>query len=410
MNTNDLLPGIRRDLEFFPIQHEKERLLLVRDHLGLVPERSVLPIALYQLMTLLDGTTSLLDLQTLLIRQGGGELIRREEIEGLITRLDDSYLLDSQGFRNARGKIIADFAAKPVRMCAHAGSGYPAELDELGRRLDEILSSRSPSSDPVRNIRAIVSPHIDLSVGKNGYASAYQNLRNAAPSTVIVLGVGHRLAEGLFCLTEKDFQTPLGMVRSERSLVQRLRAGASEICPGDDFAHRSEHSIEFQILFLQHLLPKDSFSIVPILCGSMQSCVPDYRRSAYLKKSGSFLETLRGILAEHPEKTLLIAGVDLSHFGPKFGHDLDARSLEPLAREHDRSLLEALCRLDADRFWEESIKVRDRYNVCGFSALACLLEVLPGAEGKMLSYEVWHEAPTRSAVSFASMVFAEGKR
>ncbi|MCJ7593831.1 MAG: hypothetical protein MUO52_03535, partial [Desulfobacterales bacterium] len=70
-----------------------------------------------------------------------------------------------------------------------------------------------------------------------------------------------------------------------------------------------------------------------------------------------------------------------------------------------RNLLGHLARLDADQFWGESTKEKDQYNVCGFSALACLMEVLPPCRGQILEYLTWHEEATRSAVSFAAMVF-----
>jgi AmmeMemoRadiSam system protein B len=111
------------------------------------------------------------------------------------------------------------------------------------------------------------------------------------------------------------------------------------------------------------------------------------------------------MLHEPGQDTLIVAGVDFSHIGPKFGHDLPATAMENQARTHDQSLLEHLSMLDADGFWDESRSVRDRFNVCGLSALACLLEVLPQCRGEILHYEIWHEAPTRSAVSFASAVF-----
>ncbi len=72
---------------------------------------------------------------------------------------------------------------------------------------------------------------------------------------------------------------------------------------------------------------------------------------------------------------------------------------------HDKNLLKHLSGLDADQFWEESSRVEDQFNVCGFSALACLLEILPPCRGKILNYEIWHEEATRSAVSFAAAVF-----
>ena len=98
-------------------------------------------------------------------------------------------------------------------------------------------------------------------------------------------------------------------------------------------------------------------------------------------------------------------GVDLSHIGPKFGHEMPAEYLKNQSETHDQNLLKHLSMLDADHFWEESKDVKDQFNVCGFSALACMLEVLPPCRGKILNYQFWHEEATRSAVSFSAVVF-----
>lgn len=190
MVMNERLPGMRRDLEFFPVMHGGERLILIRDHLGLVQEGKAIPVPVYQLMTLLDGAMSIVELQTYLIRQGGGVLVGSEEIRTFITRLDDSFLLDSDGFRKARNRIIDVFAAEPVRECSHMGGGYPAGPDELRIKLDEILSSGAdaPVGDGV--IRAIVSPHIDLAIGRKGYANAYHTIAASRPQRIILLGWG----------------------------------------------------------------------------------------------------------------------------------------------------------------------------------------------------------------------------
>jgi MEMO1 family protein len=100
-----------------------------------------------------------------------------------------------------------------------------------------------------------------------------------------------------------------------------------------------------------------------------------------------------------------VAGVDFSHIGPKFGHDKPASYLEDQSERHDQALLKALSEGRPDAFWEESMSVNDQFNVCGFSALACLMEILPPSRTQILSYQNWHEAATRSAVSFAAVVF-----
>jgi len=399
------LPRIRRDLEFFPIQHQGQQVVLIRDSLGLVEEGKAVGLPLYQIMALLDGVTTFADLQMAFMRQQGGVLVSRDEINSLLAHLDESFLLDSENYRRARDQIIADFTSRRVRPCSHCGKSYPENPSELKARLDEILHSEPASPDPGGGVVALIAPHIDLTVGHRGYSTAYQMLKGTAPSRIIILGVGHHLQNGLFSITDKDFETPLGVIRADQESVRRLRESGLDIMAADDFVHRSEHSIEFQVLFVQHLLNDHPVAIVPILCGSLQVGIPEYSRQAYRQTAGPFLDTLRALLEEPGEDTLVVAGVDFSHIGRKFGHEMPATAMETQARTHDQSLLEHLRRLDADSFWEESRSVRDRFNVCGYSALACLLEVLPECHGEILHYETWHEASTRSAVSFASVVF-----
>jgi len=131
--------------------------------------------------------------------------------------------------------------------------------------------------------------------------------------------------------------------------------------------------------------------------------LPDYSREVYQSKGGDFLEILRDVARD--EGTVVVAGVDLSHVGPKFGHGMPASLIIDQSERQDRQLLDFLCARNADGFWSESRRLEDRYNVCGFAALACLLEILPPSHGHLLGYEIFKEDATRSAVSFAAAVF-----
>lgn len=399
---NDSAPHIRRDLEFFPVQEQGRQLVLIRDNLGLVEQGKVVPPVVYLIMTLLDGTRTVRDLQTVLTRENGGVLVGSDEVERLLTQLDESFLLDSLRFRKAKDRIVDSFTSKGVRPCSHCGAAYPNDAAELETRLGEILNSQPANYQPEGKVIALIAPHIDFAVGHRVYASVYKALEDRAPSRVVLLGVGHQMGGDLFSLTDKDFETPLGVVSSEKSLISKLREAGGDLIAPNDFAHRSEHSIEFQLLFLKHL-HREPFTIVPILCGSLQGGLPEYTREAYLEKTGPFLTALREILMD--DDTLLLAGVDFSHIGPKFGHELPATHLENQTEAHDRTLLSALSALDPGPYWEESARVKDQFNVCGFSAMACLLEVIPPCGGHILDYQIWHEEPTRSAVTFAGMVF-----
>jgi len=405
-------PRLRTDLELFPIRHGNEQLIVIRDHLGLVQDGKALPLAFYSLISKLDGTKGIRDIQADLMRESGGVLVGTDEIGHLLEQLDESFLLDNERFQRAREKVIGQFASEKVRPCSHCGRSYPDQPGALKNRLDEILKTQSMVPKSAGRVKALIAPHIDIAVGYRVYGNAYQWLRNASPSRVIVMGVGHKMMEGLFCLTEKDFQTPLGRVKNDRGTVGKLMEAGNSIISDNDFAHKAEHSVEFQIIFLQHLLARDSFTIVPILCGPVNGTLSQYARDSYLKTATPFLQVLADILGDGDEETLLVTGVDLSHIGPKFGHNKPALYIEKLSERHDHRLLEAVSKGDAKGFWEESASVDDQFNVCGFSAMACLLEVLPYSEGQIIDYQIWHEEATRSAVSFAAVVFtspAEGE-
>lgn len=397
------LPPVRKDLDFFPIQQGNQRFILIRDHLSLVGEGKAISLPLFQLMTMLDGKTDIRDIQSQLMRQRGGLLIGGEEIKKIIDELDRSYLLESERFKNAKIKIIRDFTSRKVRPPSHSNSAYPDKKETLRERIDQILSIKPCRPDSGKRIIALVSPHIDLNVGARVYSCSYNAIKEIKPKRVIILGVGHYLMEGLFSVTTKDFETPLGIVKNDTEITSRLKKIDDGVITQDDFAHRSEHSIEFQLIFLQHILPEDSFKIVPILCGSVKQLLLQYSREAYVKRAGEFLSELSKFIMD--EDVLIVAGVDLSHTGPKFGHSLPALHMESRFSTHDRRLLECAKRCDSQGFWEESRRVDDEFNVCGFSALACLLELLPPCSGKVLDYEIWHESATNSAVSFASMIF-----
>jgi len=394
---------IREDLDFFPVQSDGRMIVMIQDRLGLVEKGKFISPELYKLMITLNGKRSMRDIQLDLIRQQGGSLVSIEEVQSLGEKLDSSYLLDSPRYRKARQEIISDFSAQRIRYCSHAGQSYPKQEEELHQRLEAILSSQDDTLLSHGNITALVAPHIDLEAGKRIYSTAYQAIKGVRPERVIILGVGHSMTKEMLSLTTKTFETPLGSVETDKKTVGELMRAGKDILSEDDFAHRDEHSIEFQLIFLQHILQDVSFTIIPILCGSLIGYLPEYSRERYTSIGHDFLTTLADFMQD--DATIVITGVDLSHVGPKFGHDMPASLIINESERHDKQLLHYLCMRDADGFWSESERIKDRYNVCGFSALACLLEILPPSHGHLLGYEVFKEDPTRSAVSFAAAVF-----
>ncbi|MFN3535280.1 MAG: AmmeMemoRadiSam system protein B, partial [Desulfatiglandales bacterium] len=252
-------------------------------------------------------------------------------------------------------------------------------------------------------IRAVVAPHIDLRVGKDVYGKTYSRLSGISGRNFVILGVGHQMEKGIFSVSPKDFLTPLGLVTNHREYSRRLMAFEEPLVTTELY-HRSEHSVEFQTLFLRYLFPESQVRIVPILCGPVLTYLKTPSREAYLGLCKPFIQEMKGILGEDPH-TVLIAGIDLSHIGPKFGDPYPAEVLENSTKAHDQEILKAMVEVDPELLWEAYRKTGGRYKVCGFSALALLLELLDGVKGELIAYELWHEPPTQSAVSFAGMIY-----
>jgi len=392
------LPRPRKDIMYIPIDYRGHTYILVQDKMELTKENMLLPLSLYNFLVHLDQAPSIEDLQVRLIKENNGLLISKDQILEIITKLDEMFLLESERFLEKKKEIIHEFEKQSVRSYCFAGKSYPADLNQLSNFLDLILSEQKVLED-IENIKAIFAPHIDIQIGKKVYGKTYSYLQGKRFDRVVVLGIGHSLSEGIFCVTDKDFDTPFGVVKNDRVSSNRLKRFGQPLLANTDFEHKFEHSIEFQLIFLKYLL-KD-FLVVPILCGSLFYMLSKYSREEFKKYAGSFLKELKEIILDPTKKTLVVAGVDMSHVGPKFGHNKSVYELKDLAKAHDLKLLDAIIKRDNEAFWRESISVNDKYNVCGFSALATLMEVVDYKGGKLIDYDLNIEQATNSGVGFA---------
>jgi MEMO1 family protein len=415
--NNDQNPVLRSDLDLSPVRGEDGgTMILLRDPFGLDCNG---PLAFSEgalpLLSLLDGNNNAQDILDLLEQKMADAenqaRIPLEAIQSFIDSLDEAFLLDNNRFAKARKALVDSFKQRPDRPAALAGASYPEDPDACRNFIDQLLDSGNGESDTdnlqEKDIVALVAPHIELRVGDKVYSAAYNTLRGRSYDRVIVLGVGHNMSSGLFSLTGKDFVTTLGTVPADQFAVKRLRQAAGQLASTDDFEHRSEHSIEFQVVLLQSVL-ESPFTLVPVLCGSLfeQLVLGDLARPNEFEELVPALDCLASMLTEKGSRTLLVAGVDLCHIGPKFGDRNPAIQIARDSKAHDRALLDHLTAQDVESFVAESRYVRDRYHVCGFSALSMLLEILPeGITGRELGYHLWHETPTQSAVSFAAAAF-----
>jgi len=406
MDLMEVLPALRNDIEFLTMRLGEQDVIVVRDPLGIATPNTALTATVAPYLPLFNGTSTIDDLRIVMMRHHGGSLVYRADAERIVGALSRLGILQTEAYRTAKKRIIREFTENPERPAVLAGTSYPGDDAELAALLDRILSLPGSPGKPLPGPPcALAAPHIDLRVAERTYGAAYRAIRSLSPSAILLLGTGHALGDTRYCVTDKTFTTPLGRVRADRETIGRIREASGETIAADDFPHRSEHSLEFQLLFLQRLFPMEEIPILPVLCGQMEDLFDKVPSPLEVPGLASFVGALNDWLSEPPGGKLVVAGVDFSHVGPKFGDPHSGRSLEPDFRAYDREILAALVAGDPSAFFRAGVRSRNRHKVCGFSALWTLLSILPNIRGTILDYDIWHEDPTQSAVSFAALAF-----
>jgi hypothetical protein len=232
-------------------------------------------------------------------------------------------------------------------------------------------------------------------------------LRRATANLFIIFGTAHQPTSVPFPLTLKDYDTPFGLVETDKEFVRALARCYPTDLLSDEIAHRTEHSIEFQALFLRYIFgPTRRFRIVPILVGSFHECIEQDINPAEMRYIGDFIDIIREVVAERAEPVCYIVGGDLAHVGVKFGDQqgITPTFLAQVARE-DQALLAAAARVDAEGFFRIIAANRDRYRICGFPPTYMLLSTVPATAGALLKYDQAIEPATQSMVSYASVVY-----
>jgi len=395
-----------RAVEAFPAE---EGMVCLRDPAGFSDKLVFLPREIFFIIVLFDGFHSVLDIQEAYSRRFGKQLVVGR-VREVIDKLDGALYLESARFEKHRENAIAAFKRMKTRPASHAGTAYEEDPAELGSRLKGLFESAgeviSRDGKSAASMIGMIAPHIDIRRGGVCFARSYGALaRECTADTFVVLGVAHVSTARRFVLTGKDFETPLGPVPCDRGLVEEIADGCGTDFFQDEWAHRGEHSVEFQTLFLRYLYPEREIRIVPILCSAREG---DYL-TASLGKDPEFVEftaALNKAASKRKERVCYIAGVDLAHLGKRFGQDItiDSSFLE-LAKAKDAEMIGHITGLDADGFLGHIVGENDSRNVCGVPAIYTFLTLVDANRADLFCYDRSVENGTGSAVTFMSAGF-----
>ncbi len=216
-----------------------------------------------------------------------------------------------------------------VRPSPIAGSWYPHQPEALNWELTQYLD-RARVKLPAGKIWGIVAPHAGYYFSGQVAAYAFKGLCGLQPEVVAVIAPFHHSHHAPLLTTAYEaYKTPLGLVEVDVQTVKKLDQTLREslghgLTP---IYHDTEHSLEIELPFLQHILGQ--FRLLPVM-------IRDQRLPVAEALGQALAATLQG------RRALLVASSDLSHFySQKTARRLDAELLRRLEAFDPQAVMEA---------------------------------------------------------------------
>jgi len=283
--------------------------------------------------------------------------------------------------------------SRATRRAVFAGSWYAGSRESLWHQIEELfLGPHGPGRLPKLGERnddlvGILSPHAGYLYSGQAAALAYYEVATNGPRDVVVLlGPNHRgVGSGIAISPSDSWSTPLGEVEVDLEIAKEIskRSGIADL---DETAHRSEHSLEIQLPFLQYVFKDNPFKIVPI---SVWMC--DLRVAKEL--GSSMADSLSG------RNALLVASSDMTHYMPA-----------EVASERDKRTLEQIRALDEEKTWKMANEFE---SLCGLGpVLSCMVAAkkLGAEKGEVLGYYTSGDitGDNSAVVGYSAVAFKKG--
>jgi hypothetical protein len=399
------LARLRLNLDFMPSPATDQPGLFIRDPYRFSDAMLIVPPVLIECLQCFDGSQTELDLRAALARVTG-ELEVSAIADHLVETLSGAGFLEDETFERMRAARQRHFAEQAVREASHAGSAYPADRAALRQTMAQYMDGHAGAAAD-GDLFAIAAPHVSPQGGWQSYRAAYAMLRpEHRERTFVILATSHYGEPERFGLTRKTFRTPLGDAPADTRLVDWLAARGGDAVEMEDYCHSFEHTVELQVIFLQHILGPD-VRILPVLCGPYAKSLIHGGKPEDDDGVKRFLEALGELQDREGRKLFWILGVDMAHMGVRYQDRFAAVADRGQMTEvgvRDRERMARINASDAAGFWDLVQRNRDDLKWCGSSPFYTFLKAAPPVRGELLKYEQWN-IDERSVVSFAGMAF-----
>jgi len=409
MINSDYKPVLKYGIEILPLEAEDKELILLKDNEGITKQTLIMPVETIAILQFFNGQNSIKDIHSQIFRLTK-EIIPEYEIINFVKQLDELNLLENEKTQELRKKLYEEFKNSNIRKAIHKGLSYPENILELTSFMSKFY--KPEDIIPTKITIGAIAPHIDLIRGGNVYARTYSHLANSIiPDLIIAFGVSHKGGISPFILTKKEYETPYGNIQVDIDTYNKFKEILWYEPDEEEFLHKDEHSLEFQALWLKYIWRDKTPKWLPILVSDFERFCNQNPPSKieYIEKFFTSADTLIKSILKENKKILIIAGVDFSHIGKRFGDNIEITTeIEKQTEDFDRKILNLISDIKADDFFNEISKTQNKTRICGlsatYSALRLIKSINPEIKGKILDYSYSND-PFGGMVSFASIVF-----
>jgi AmmeMemoRadiSam system protein B len=288
-----------------------------------------------------------------------------------------------------------------IRKPIVAGQFYPGHYDSCVDEINQCLEQGTLGEQLPATIVAGIVPHAGWTFSGRLAALVFSAIRQQHEKvhTFVILGAAH----GYFGHTPAVYgagtwTTPLGNVMIDEELAKQVLAEQTAV--NDLQAHRSEHSIEVQVPFVQYLFA--GAKILPIL-------VPPTDQAVALGAS------VGGIISRDRKKIVCIGSTDLTHYGPRYGFTpmgAGDSAVKWATDVNDKQFIDLALKLDPEAMLTNAA---ENCNACGAgaaAAAAAAAKKLGKTKGVLLAHTNSNEVMQREmgmssaeSVGYAAIVF-----
>lgn len=395
---------LRKDLNITQVEQDNKNLVILSDNFGFSEYQIAISLEFFWLLTQITKP---------IIIEEFCELIGLEDSQYFdhiyqeIKKLEEYNFIETPQFLKWKEESIKEYLESPIRPSILSGISFPSDRNEFITYMNHLFSL-VPSENILGNANSVIVPHLDLLTGldtQKVYCTAYHSIRNTDFDTIVIFGTSHYSATNRFMLTKKHFETPNGLLETDINLIDYMINKDYNYFLIDDLAHKPEHSIEIQAALIKYYFNDKNFKIIPILVSGFFDFFDNDLTPDSDLQVNNFIELLKNSLIELNRKPIFISSVDFSHFGLKFNDNFDALDELENAKRYDKILIENIINKNHNQFFEEIKKVEDKWKICGTAPIFVHLKTVNFENAKLLSYNMWYEKETKSAVSCANISF-----